>query len=346
MSHDQTETQTDDQIDDQIDDQGPDALSPYTGVPITQAPLSNRYQIAATSDNTRRAYQSDIRHYENWGGQLPATTEAILRYLHAYAEVLNPRTLSRRITALKQWHRYQHFPDPTASPIVGKTLTGISRVHGRPRDKAAPLLLEHLIQIHNYLKTQTSLTAYRDNALLQVGFLGAFRRSELVLLQMEEIDWQPAGIEILIPKSKTDQNNEGQYCVIPYGNQHLCAIRTLKLWLDNAEITSGPIFRRISRHDEISLLPITPYTVNHILKKYALEVGLDNAITMSSHSMRRGLATTASRDGVSLPAIMRQGRWKRVDTVMEYIEAAQRFEENAAGHVLQNLSNKETKKKS
>lgn len=90
----------------------------------TIAPLSNRYQIAATSDNTRRAYQADIRHYETWGGQLPATTEAILRYLHAFADTLNPRTLSRRITALKQWHRYQHFPDPTQVPIVGKTLTG------------------------------------------------------------------------------------------------------------------------------------------------------------------------------------------------------------------------------
>lgn len=71
--------------------------------------LSNRYQIAATSDNTRRAYQADIRHYETWGGQLPATTEAILRYLHSFAEILNPRTLSRRITALKQWHRCIFF---------------------------------------------------------------------------------------------------------------------------------------------------------------------------------------------------------------------------------------------
>lgn len=70
-------------------------------VPAGITPLSNRYQIAATSDNTRRAYQADIRHYETWGGQLPATTEAILRYLHAFAETLNPRTLSRHITALK-----------------------------------------------------------------------------------------------------------------------------------------------------------------------------------------------------------------------------------------------------
>ena len=162
-------------------------------LPAGIMPLSNRYQIAATSDNTRRAYQADIRHFENWGGQLPATTEAILRYLHVFAEILNPRTLSRRITALKQWHRFQHFPDPTDALIVGKTLTGIARIHGKPKEKAPPLLPEHLIKIAEYLSTQSTLAACRDNALLQVGFLGAFRRSELIAICVEDINWQSAG---------------------------------------------------------------------------------------------------------------------------------------------------------
>src|SRR3990167_6258876 len=146
--------------------------------------LTNRYQIAATSDNTRRAYQSDIRHFENWGGQLPATTESILRYLHAFAETLNPRTLSRHITALKQWHRYQNFPDPTQSPIVSKTLTGISRVHGKPKNKAAPLLPEHLIKITEYLRAQNTLVPIRDNALLQLGFLPIFGRLKKISLKI------------------------------------------------------------------------------------------------------------------------------------------------------------------
>lgn len=301
------------------------------------ATLSNRYQIAATSDNTRRAYQSDIRHFENWGGQLPATTECILRYLHAFAETLNPRTLSRHITALKQWHRYQNFPDPTQSSIVGKTLTGITRVHGKPKNKAAPLLPEHLIKIIDYLNVQNTLASIRDNALLQLGFLGAFRRSELAAIKMDHINWQPDGIEILIPKSKTDQQNSGQYCAIPNGNEKLCAVRALKVWIDKAKINDGFIFRRIYKGDSVSEINLTAASVNEILKKHAYSAGIENAFDFSSHSMRRGLATTASRDGVSIPAIMRQGRWKQVDTVMEYIEAAQRFEENAAGLVLQNI---------
>lgn len=70
---------------------------------------------------------------------------------------------------------------------------------------------------------------------------------------------------------------------------------------------------------------------------HARAAGIENVIDFSSHSMRRGLATTASRDGVSIPAIMRQGRWKQVDTVMEYIATAQRFEKNTAGQVLQKI---------
>ncbi len=107
--------------------------------------------------------------------------------------------------------------------------------------------------------------------------------------------------------------------------------------MEKADIKDDFIFRRIHRGHKISDRNIAPDSINDLLKKHALAVGIENAMDLSSHSMRRGLATTASRDGVSIPAIMRQGRWKQVDTVMEYIEAAQRFEENAAGLVLQKM---------
>lgn len=300
--------------------------------------INKRYQIAATADNTRRAYQSDIRHFENWGGQLPANTDSVLRYLHAYADTLNPRTLQRRITAIKQWHRYQQFSDPTDNPIITKTLSGITRVHGKPKNKAAPLLPDHLIKIVDYLSNQKTLSAIRDNALLQVGFLGAFRRSELIAISVSDISFRNDGIEILIPQSKTDQEHAGQYCAIPNGNEKLCAKHALKRWLETAKINEGFVFRRIYKSNKISDDNLTAASVNDILKKHANDAGLENPDDFSSHSMRRGLATTASRDGVSIPAIMRQGRWKQVDTVMEYIEAAQRFEENAAGQVLQKIS--------
>lgn len=300
----------------------------------------NPYITAATSNNTRKAYASDIRHFENWGGQLPTTTATILTYLQTFATQLNPRTLARRLTALKNWHTYQAFPDPTQHPIVSKMLTGIMRTHGKPREKAPPLLPEQLLIIIQKLaqeKQENMLRACRDNALLQIGFFGAFRSSELVKLHYEHVQWQDRGLDILIPHSKTDQTNEGVYCAIPEGNDQLCAVRALKQWLEKSTITTGPIFRRIARKNILDEKSIVPLSVSHILRKRAREAGISQSESFSSHSLRRGLATSASRDGASIPAIMRQGRWKNVNTVMEYIEAAQRFEDNATDHILKKI---------
>lgn len=80
--------------------------------------LNNAYIEAATSNNTRRAYQSDIRHFERGGGRLPATPSQIAAYLEMYAHQLNPRTLARRLIAIRHWHVYQGFTDPTQHPAI------------------------------------------------------------------------------------------------------------------------------------------------------------------------------------------------------------------------------------
>lgn len=306
----------------------------------TPAWVSNPYIAAATSDNTRKAYQADIRHFERWGGRLPASTEAIVLYLQAFADKLNPRTLARRITALKNWHVYQSFPDPTAHSTISKTLAGIMRMHGRPKEKAWPLAPLDLLRITEKLAKDDTIASWRDNALLQIGFFGAFRRSELVAIHVEHIHRQKEGIEILIPKSKTDAVGEGQFAPIPYGTEKLCPIRALEHWLSLSEIKQGPIFRRIYSNGTLSAHSLTPLSVNHILKKHALTCKLPYAQQLSSHSLRRGLATSASRSGAGLVAIMRQGRWKQVNTVMEYIDASERFKENAATSVMENISKK------
>lgn len=308
-----------------------------TSLPIKDTLLSNPYIAAATSENTRKAYQADIRHFERWGGCLPTNTETLLAYLQAFAIQLNPRTLSRRLTALKNWHTYQAFPDPTQHPVVGKTLAGIMRTHGKPKEKALPLLPEHLLKISEYLAEEPTLRASRDKALLQLGFFGAFRSSELVSICYEHIQWLDRGIDILIPHSKTDQTHDGVYCAIPQGNEQLCAVSALKQWLEKSAITTGPIFRRTVGKHAMEETVLTPLSVSTILRRCARDAGVEQANLFSSHSLRRGLATSASRDGATLPAIMRQGRWKNVNTVMEYIEAAQRFEENAIDPILKKI---------
>jgi hypothetical protein len=128
---------------------------------LIEAP-SHNYTHRATSDNTRKAYQADIRHFMAWGGLLPSTPDVIIRYLETHAETLNSRTLTRRLTALKNWHTYQGFPDPTTHPLVRKTLAGIKNVHGKPKDKAPAMSLETLIVLCEHLKGRGELIDLRN----------------------------------------------------------------------------------------------------------------------------------------------------------------------------------------
>lgn len=114
----------------------------------------DQYIEAAERDNTRRSYASAIRHFEvEWKGLLPATSDAIARYLADHAETLAINTLRQRLAALSRWHADQGFPDPTKSPLVRQVLKGIRSVHAVPEKRARPLELAVLQQVDQWLDT-------------------------------------------------------------------------------------------------------------------------------------------------------------------------------------------------
>jgi integrase len=294
-----------------------------------------RFLAAATSDNTRRAYRSAIRHFQAWGGTLPCEPSIVMRYLLTYAEQLNARTLALRLTALSQWHRFQGFMDPTERPDVRLTLRGIARTHGQPKKKAKALPVEDLELMVKHLSASESVIDLRNNALLQIVFFGALRRSELVKLTVENIQWEADGMVITLPRSKTDQEGEGILKAIPYGDCTKCCPATaLRRWLARASITSGPIFRRVTRWGLIGSNALDAGSVNTVLTSCAEAVGLTYVSELSSHSFRRGLATSAIRAGADFGDVKRQGGWRNDATVNGYIEEATRFEKNAAGSLL------------
>lgn len=256
---------------------------------ITDQSSSNPYLIAATANNTRKAYRTDIAHFQNWGGMLPTTPQVLVEYLNAFASHLKPITLGRRLTAIKHWHTYQGFADPTQSLLVRKTLKGISHVHGTPAQKAPPITMPQLEMIACHLMGQTTLMALRDNALLQIGFFGALRRSELVAICYEHISENNDGLLIQIPRSKTDPDGKGLVCAIPHHKiAALSPVYALKQWLSAAKIIDGPLFRKITRWQKLSHDALTPVSVNLIIKKYATQFHFPNANQFSGHSLRRG----------------------------------------------------------
>jgi len=320
----------------QSTDMLPVATSDRVGMP-TDASLNERHRnilASATANNTRRAYRSAVNHYLGWGGVLPADESAIIRYLMAFADSLNPRTLSLRLTALSRWHVHQGFTDPASTSTVRKTLAGIARTYGRPKKKAKALPIEDLEHIVAKLASLATLKAVRDNALLQVGFFGALRRSELVAIKAEHLRWTPEGMEILLPRSKTDQSGEGIVKAIPYSDGRCCPAKAMRSWLDVAGIAAGHVFKSISKWGAISDSALAVGSVNKILANCATLAQLTYVPELSSHSLRRGMATSAHRAGADFRDIKKQGGWRHDGTVQGFIEEASRFEENAAGSLL------------
>jgi integrase len=298
------------------------------------------YLQQATADNTRRAYRAAVRQFELRGGLLPATEEDIARYLTLRASELNPRTLSLHLTALSQWHRYQKLPDPTQAPQIRKLLTGIHRQHGRPKRKAKALHPEHIEQMIAHCWKKNSLKSCRDSALIQVAYFGAFRRSELVKISVGHLHFDSKGLLILVPKSKTDQTGEGKIKALPYGGDTICPVLAMKNWLTESAITEGFVFRGISRWDALQTKPLHPDSVNAILKSIASGCKFDFVAELSSHSTRRGFATSASMAGAEFANIKRQGGWKNDNTVREYIEEGQLFDKNAADQLIKQAFSK------
>lgn len=299
--------------------------------PLTEA--THRYVGAATSDHTRRAYQSDLRDFQKKGGILPATPEALIAYLQQCAPHCNPRSLARRVTALRQWHRLQHHPDPTQTPAVLKTLRGIARIHGRPKRQARALRLAELDQLMRFLRKKDTLLAARDGALLLVGYFGALRRSELLGLAWSQLSFVGDGLVIRLPRSKTDPTGEGAQVVVPFGNPSRCPIQALLHWRTVSKTGAGPVFRRVVAHTRVGLKPITAEYAHRRIRALAKAAGLPQWAEYGSHSLRRGFATEAARCGAPLAAIQRHGRWQSTQTVLEYVEAGRQFQDSAV-HVL------------
>jgi integrase len=288
------------------------------------------YVAAAAADNTRRAYQSDLRMFLAWGAVLPSSPEAVAAYLVAHATTLSPVTLSRRLVAIARAHATLGHPNPCQADLVKTTLKGIWRVHGRPQRQVQPAIREDVLAM---LPHMTSTRGIRDRALILIGFAGAFRRSELVALQFADVAFVKEGLTILIRRSKTDQIGEGRKIAIPFARSSACPVGALTNWLDYAGIQSGPLFRFVRKGGAIGTVALSAQSVAAIVKEYAHKAGL-HAENYSGHSLRAGLITSAAKAGVSSWKIREQTGHKSDAMMHRYIRDTNIFENNAAGSVL------------
>jgi integrase len=179
--------------------------------------------------------------------------------------------------------------------------------------------------------TDAALIGARDRALILLGFAGACRRSELVALDVTDLAFSRDGLTVTLRRSKADQEAQGRKIGIPYGsNPETCPVRTLQAWLEAAAVTSGPVFRSLTRHGHLQVDRLAPVDVARIVKKLAERAGLDPA-KYAGHSLRAGHATSAAIAGASERSIMNQTGHRSVQMVRRYIRDGNLFRENSAG---------------
>ena len=301
-------------------------------------PLSaqvREYVRASKAASTLRGYQSDWRDFCAWcesrGGlcPLPATADSVAAYIAICAGRLKPGSIQRRLNAIAEAHKAAWLESPTHAAIVRNTLKGIRRTLGTaPTQKIAALTDDIRAMID---ATDAGIIGARDRALILLGFAGAFRRSELVKLDVEDCAFGMDGLTVTLRRSKVDQVGEGRKIGIPYGsNPETCPVRTVQAWAEQAGVTAGPLFRSVNRHGLVQSGRLSGIDVARVTKKLAARAGLD-AAKYAGHSLRAGHATSAAIAGASERSIMKQTGHRSVQMVRRYIRDGSLFRENSAG---------------
>jgi len=287
--------------------------------------------------NTRRAYKSDWADFTEWcrhhgATPLPASPETVALYLTDCAEGLKTSTLQRRLASLSQAHQTAGHESPTHHPLVRAVWQGIKREKGTAMQGKSPTLTADIRSMIEHLK-EGKLLSVRDRCLLLLGFAGAMRRSELVGLDLEDIQDTGEGLVVTIRRSKTDQEGAGRKIGLPYGSDPLtCPVRAFREWKGASGIETGPLFRGINRHGKLSGTRLTDQVVARIVKRALVAAGRE-AEAFAGHSLRAGLATQAALNGVNERAIQEQTGHKSLPILRRYIRDGSLFRENAAGKI-------------
>jgi len=297
---------------------------------------SVKFIESSRANSTKKAYRADWQRFEAWTEKqevdcLPASGSTVANYISYLADLGRaPSTISRVLSSISQAHKLADLASPTGSPEVVNVNKGIRRKKGVAQRRAKPLILADLKRV--CAKIRPSFLGKRDKSLILLGWAAALRRSELVALDLEDIDFVDEGLILQIRFSKTDQEGEGYKIGVPFAKDPLfCPVLKLKEWIGVAEIESGPVFFAIGTpgkkwHAQIDApRRLSAAMVNTIIKRRLKMAGMNSA-GYSGHSLRAGFVTSAA--GVNIPEndIKTQTRHRSTAILRTYIRRGNIFE--------------------
>ena len=295
---------------------------------------------SSKANNTLRAYKSDFRDFgvfcaKHGFNSMPTEPKVVSLYLTHLSASSKISTLRRRLVSIGVVHKIKgHYLD-TKHPVIVENLMGIKRKKGSIQSGKKPILINHLKQIINIIDEQKieKIKKLRNKTLILLGFGGGFRRTELVYIDHEDLDFVQEGVKITIRRSKTDQFGEGMIKGLPYfSNEKYCPVTNLKNWLTLSKIKTGPIFRRFAKGSILTSHRLTDQSVALIIKDCLKSAGIENQ-NFSGHSLRSGFATVAAESGADERSIMAMTGHKTTQMVRRYIREANIFKNNALNKI-------------
>lgn len=304
-------------------------------IALEEVDTARGYADASRAASTRRMYESDWRRFAAWCrgrdlDSLPADPRVVAVFLAAEATAGSaPATVGRRVAAIGWMHRRAGLQPPQAregAAAILEVLAGIRRTHGQVpdrKDAADADVLRDMLRV----TTGDGLRAVRDRALLAFGMAGAFRRSELVALHMEDVLVVPEGLRVLVRRSKTDQEGAGVTIAIPDGRRLQPKV-LLARWVAQAGIGESFLFRRLTRSDDLTMEPMSDRAVARLVQAKALAAGY-NPQRFAAHSLRSGFLTAAARSGASVFKMREVSRHKSMQVLADYVRDAELFRDHA-----------------
>ena len=280
------------------------------------------------SENTLRAYQSDYNDFslfcsKNGFQAMPTEPKILALYITHLSSYSKYSTLKRRLASISILHKTKgHYID-IKHPIIMENLMGIKRTNGSNQKGKKPLLINDLKMLIDAIhqSNEKDKRKIRDKALVLIGFSGGFRRSELVDIEYEDLEFVSEGVKVFVKRSKTDQSGEGMTKAIPYfDNKKFCPVIALKNWIEIFDFKNSRIFN------------ISDKSVALIIKKYANYAGLDSH-RYAGHSLRSGFATSTAESGAEERNIMAMTGHKSTEMVRRYIKEANLFKNNALNKI-------------
>lgn len=312
----------------------PNPLAPATPVPLADLPtglprgltLDDALRVAAALDaahaeSTRIVYAHTWRVWERWCTSrgipaLPAEPAALAAYLvERAADGTAVGTLNMACTAIRHMHRQHGLANPAEDETVRQVRLGLRRTYGTtPKRLARPLGVTEIRQIVDAIDRSTPIGS-RDAAIILLGYASAMRGSELVALDLGDLELKPDGLLITIRRSKTDQEQHGQLVAVAHGSHAVTdPVAALAAWLRIRGHQPGTLFSRIwcSR---VSDQPLGNHVVARMVRERAVAAGLDGT-RITAHSLRAGHATTAALAGIPLHRIAAQTRHKDLSVLV------------------------------